>query len=126
MNRKDSMVHKFQILNISSIKLQVLKLIKIIGFNKKIGLLLLKNLVIQILEQEITKKNFELNNINKVLPADKRKIDLDLKTNSKVLPDLNTKKISDKKVEKKESFAVNVSNMARTSNRFRKSNHTSK
>jgi hypothetical protein len=81
---------------------------------------------IQILEQEITKKNFELNNINKVLPADKRKIDLDLKTNSKVLPDLNTKKISDKKVEKKESFAVNVSNMARTSNGFRKSNHTSK
>jgi hypothetical protein len=52
VNRKDSMVHKFQILNISSIKLQVLKLIKIIRFNKKIGLLLLKNLVIQILEQE--------------------------------------------------------------------------
>jgi hypothetical protein len=52
VNRKDSTVHKFQILNISSIKLQVLKLIKIIRFNKKIGLLLLKNLVIQILEQE--------------------------------------------------------------------------
>jgi len=52
VNRKDSTVHKFRILSISSIKLQVLKLIKIIRFNKKIGLLLLKSLVIQILEQE--------------------------------------------------------------------------
>jgi hypothetical protein len=52
VNRKDSTVHKFQILNISSIKPQVLKLIKIIRFNKKKDLLLPKNLVIQILEQE--------------------------------------------------------------------------
>jgi hypothetical protein len=64
---------------------------------------------IQILEKEITKKNFELNNINKILPTDKRKSDL----NSNVLPDLNSKKMSDRKLERKES--ANMANKARTS-----------
>jgi hypothetical protein len=79
---------------------------------------------IQILEKEITKKNFELNNINKILPTDKRKIDL----NSNVLPDLNSRKMSDRKLERKES--ANIANKARTSTAsasgFRKSTNIAK